>query len=71
QYVNHTFKSHFSVAASIHVFAGYEDCDLIEYPAGDSPLIFGLTEPTGIFRDAKGFVSASDAPGLGVEAHLE
>jgi L-alanine-DL-glutamate epimerase-like enolase superfamily enzyme len=71
QYVNHTFKSHFSVAASIHVFAGYEDCDLIEYPAGDSPLILGLTEPTGIFRDAEGFVNASEAPGLGVEANLE
>jgi L-alanine-DL-glutamate epimerase-like enolase superfamily enzyme len=71
QYVNHTFKSHFSVAASIHVFAGYEHCDLIEYPAGDSPLILGLTEPTGIFRDDEGFVRASDAPGLGVEANLE
>ena len=70
QYVNHTFKSHLSVAASIHVFAGYEEFDLTEYPAGDSPLILGLTDPTGIFRDADGFVRASDKPGLGVKVNL-
>ena len=71
QYVNHTFKSHLSVAASIHVFAGYEEFDLTEYPAGDSALILGLTDPTGIFRDADGFVRASDKPGLGVEVNLD
>ncbi len=70
QYVNHTFKSHLSVAASIHVFAGIEEFDLIEYPAGDSPLVLGLTAPTGIFRDSEGFVQASDKPGLGVEVNL-
>jgi L-alanine-DL-glutamate epimerase-like enolase superfamily enzyme len=71
QYVNHTFKSHLSVAASIHVFAGYEEFDLTEYPAGDSPLILGLTAPTGIFRDSKGLIQAPDTPGLGVEVNLE
>ncbi len=71
QYVNHTFKSHLSVAASIHVFAGYEEFDLTEYPAGDSPLILGLTAPTGIFRDADGLVRASDKPGLGVKVNLD
>ncbi|MDE0593238.1 MAG: mandelate racemase/muconate lactonizing enzyme family protein [Dehalococcoidia bacterium] len=71
QYVNHTFKSHLSIAASIHVFAGYEEFDLTEYPAGDSPLILGLTAPTGIFRDADGLVRASDKPGLGVEVNLD
>jgi L-alanine-DL-glutamate epimerase-like enolase superfamily enzyme len=71
QYVNHTFKSHLSVAASLHVFAGYEEFDLTEYPAGDSPLILGLTAPTGIFRDEGGFVQAPDTPGLGVEADLD
>ena len=70
QYVNHTFKSHLSVAASIHVFAGYEEFDLTEYPAGDSALILGLTAPTGIFRDTDGLVRASDKPGLGVEVNL-
>ncbi|HIM59223.1 MAG TPA: mandelate racemase/muconate lactonizing enzyme family protein, partial [Dehalococcoidia bacterium] len=70
QYVNHTFKSHLSVAASIHVFAGFEEFDLIEYPAGNSPLVLGLTEPTGVFRDSEGYVKASSTPGLGVEANL-
>jgi L-alanine-DL-glutamate epimerase-like enolase superfamily enzyme len=71
QYVNHTFKSHLSVASSIHVFAGVEEFDLVEYPAGGSPLILGMTAPTGIFRDKQGMVSAPDRPGLGVEANLE
>jgi L-alanine-DL-glutamate epimerase-like enolase superfamily enzyme len=71
QYVNHTFKSHLSVAASIHVFAGYEEFDLTEYPAGDSSLILGLTAPSGIFRDSEGFVHAGDEPGLGVEVNLD
>jgi L-alanine-DL-glutamate epimerase-like enolase superfamily enzyme len=66
QYVNHTFKSHISVAASIHVFAGVKEFDLVEYPAGDSPLILGLTEPTGVFRDKDGLVQAPDGPGLGI-----
>jgi L-alanine-DL-glutamate epimerase-like enolase superfamily enzyme len=71
QYVNHTFKSHLSVAASIHVFAGYEEFDLTEYPAGDSPLILGLTTPTGIFRNPEGLIQAPDTPGLGVQVNLE
>jgi len=71
QYVNHTFKSHLSVAASIHVFAGYEEFNLTEYPAGDSALILGLTAPTGIFRDSDGLIRASDEPGLGVEVNLD
>jgi L-alanine-DL-glutamate epimerase-like enolase superfamily enzyme len=70
-YVNHTFKSHLTVAASIHVFAGIEEYDLVEYPAGDSPLILGTTAPTGIFRDENGMVCAPDTPGLGVEANLD
>jgi len=71
KYVNHTFKSHLSIAASIHVFAGFRSFDIIEYPAGDSPLILDLTAPSGIFRDPEGFVQASDAPGLGVNVNLE
>jgi L-alanine-DL-glutamate epimerase-like enolase superfamily enzyme len=71
QYVNHTFKSHLTVAASIHVFAGVEGSDLVEYPAGESPLVLGTTAPTGIFKDANGMVSAPDRPGLGVEANLD
>ncbi len=71
QYVNHTFKSHLSVASAIHVFAGYEEFDLTEYPAGESPLILGLTAPTGVFRDSNGLIAAPDTPGLGVEVNLD
>jgi L-alanine-DL-glutamate epimerase-like enolase superfamily enzyme len=70
-YVNHTFKSHLSLAAAIHVFAGVEAFDLVEYPAGDSPLVLGMTAPGGVFRGRDGSVRAADAPGLGVEASLE
>lgn len=69
QYLNHTFKSHLTVAASIHVFAGVEEFDLVEYPAGDSPLVLGTTAPTGIFRDENGMIAAPDTPGLGVVAN--
>ncbi len=71
QYVNHTFKSHLSVASAIHVFAGYEEFDLTEYPVGESPLILGLTAPTGVFRDSNGLIAAPDTPGLGVEVNLD
>lgn len=71
QYLNHTFKSHLTVAASIHVFAGVEEFDLVEYPAGDSPLVLGTTAPTGIFRDENGMIAAPDTPGLGVETNIE
>lgn len=70
-YVNHTFKSHLTVSASIHVFAGIEEYDLVEYPAGDSVLILETTAPTGVFRDEQGMIRALDTPGLGVEANPE
>ncbi|MFW6195215.1 MAG: mandelate racemase/muconate lactonizing enzyme family protein [Chloroflexota bacterium] len=66
QYVNHTFKSHLSVAASVHVFAGVPEFDLVEYPAGDSPLIRGLTEPTGVPMNEDGTLDPPESPGLGV-----
>jgi L-alanine-DL-glutamate epimerase-like enolase superfamily enzyme len=71
QYVNHTFKSHLQLAASLHVFAGVEEFSLMEYPAGDSPLILGLTEPTGLPVADDGLVYCPDAPGLGVDVNLE
>jgi L-alanine-DL-glutamate epimerase-like enolase superfamily enzyme len=64
-YVNHTFKSRLSVAAAIHVFADFESFRLLEYPDAGSPLAVGLA-PGVCERDARGYVSAPDAPGLGV-----
>lgn len=69
QYVNHTFKSHLQLAASMHVFAGIEEYDLMEYPAGDSPLIRGLTAPTGLPVAEDGLVYCPEKPGLGVEVN--
>lgn len=64
-YVNHTFKSKLSVAASIHVFADAEAFRYLEYPAAGSPLSEGLV--TGVLdREPDGRVRAPAGPGLGV-----
>ncbi|HVR73164.1 MAG TPA: enolase C-terminal domain-like protein, partial [Planctomycetota bacterium] len=69
-YVNHTFKSHLSLAAALHVLATEERFELLEYPAGGSELSRGLvTRP--LERGAGGLVRAADAPGLGVDVDLE
>ncbi|MBI4305145.1 MAG: mandelate racemase/muconate lactonizing enzyme family protein [Chloroflexi bacterium] len=70
-YVNHTFKSHLQLAASIHVHAGIEQFRYLEYPAGGSPLILGLTAPTGLPVNQKGMVDCPENPGLGVDVNLE
>ncbi|MFN3653159.1 MAG: mandelate racemase/muconate lactonizing enzyme family protein [Armatimonadota bacterium] len=64
-YVNHTFKSRLSVAASIHVFADVEASRYLEYPASGSHLSENLAR--GLDRDADGLVRAPEKPGLGVE----
>jgi L-alanine-DL-glutamate epimerase-like enolase superfamily enzyme len=69
-YVNHTFKSHLSLAAALHVFATAERFELLEYPAGGSALSRALVRhPLG--RGPDGLVRVPDAPGLGVEVDLE
>ena len=68
-YVNHTFKSHLSIAASIAVFAGMEDCRYLEYPAAGTELSRELVS-TPLLPDDDGFVHAPDTPGLGVEVNL-
>ena len=65
QYVNHTFKSHLSLAASLHVFATNPDFNLLEYPAAGSELSQRLVaEPFQVESD--GMVRAKELPGLGV-----
>ena len=44
QYVNHTFKSHLSLAAALHVFATNPDFNLLEYPAAGSELSQRIVE---------------------------
>jgi L-alanine-DL-glutamate epimerase-like enolase superfamily enzyme len=70
RYVNHTFKSHLSLAASLHVFATVDAFDLLEYTVGGSPLAVGLAT-AGLGRADDGSVRLGDAPGLGVTIDLD
>ena len=70
QYVNHTFKSHLSLAASLHVFATNESFNLLEYPAAGSELAQRLTvERLEVGSD--GMVTLTERPGLGVHVDAE
>jgi len=70
QYVNHTFKSHLSLAAALHVFATNPDFNLLEYPAAGSELSQRLvTEPLQVESD--GLVRVKELPGLGVRVDTE
>ena len=70
QYVNHTFKSHLSLASSLHVFATNPDFDLLEYPAAGSELSQRLVKnPFQV--DPDGMVRARELPGLGVQVDTE
>ena len=70
QYVNHTFKSHLSLASSLHVFATNPDFDLLEYPAAGSELSQRLVKnPFQV--DPDGMVRVREIPGLGVDMDTE
>ncbi|RKU23757.1 mandelate racemase [Candidatus Poribacteria bacterium] len=70
QYVNHTFKSHLSLASSLHVFATNSDFDLLEYPAAGSELSQSIVvEPFPVESD--GMVRVKELPGLGVRVDTE
>ena len=70
QYVNHTFKSHLSIAASIHVFATNPDFNLLEYPAAGSELSQRIVkEPFQV--DPDGMVRVKELPGLGVDVDID
>ena len=70
QYVNHTFKSHLSLAAALHVFATNPNFDLLEYPAAGSELSQCLVrEPFPVESD--GMVRVRALPGLGVRVDTE
>jgi len=65
QYVNHTFKSHLSLAAALHIFTTNPDFNLLEYPAAGSELSQRLiANPFSVESD--GMVRVKELPGLGV-----
>ena len=69
QYVNHTFKSHLSLAAALHVFATNPDFDLLEYPAAGSELSQRIVKE--LFQiDSDRMVRVKALPGLGVEVDI-
>jgi L-alanine-DL-glutamate epimerase-like enolase superfamily enzyme len=70
QYVNHTFKSHISLAAMIHVLASVERFQFLEYPGGGSDLATRLTE-TRLDPGPDGLVRAPTGPGLGVRPNMD
>ncbi|RKU06751.1 mandelate racemase [Candidatus Poribacteria bacterium] len=70
QYVNHTFKSHLSLASALHVFATNPDFNLLEFPAAGSELSQRLVkDPFPV--DPDGMVRVNDLPGLGVQVDTE
>ena len=70
QYVNHTFKSHLSLAAALHVFATNPDFDLLEYPAAGSELSQRIIrKPLQV--DPDGMVQVKELPGIGVQVDME
>ncbi len=70
QYVNHTFKSHLSLAAALHVFATNPDFNLLEFPAANSELSQSIVKhPFEV--DPDGLVRVKDSPGLGVDVDTD
>ncbi len=66
---NHTFKSAITLAASLHVLAAIPGATLCEFCMADSPLRHDLTHERFIVRE--GYVTLSDAPGLGLTMNLD
>ena len=69
-FVNHTFKSHISLAAAMHAFAGEPNASWLEFCGSGSPLIEAMVE-TPLRVDPEGRVVLPEIPGLGVEVRLE
>jgi L-alanine-DL-glutamate epimerase-like enolase superfamily enzyme len=65
-FLNHTFTSHLALSASLQPYAGLRDYQICEYPFTPKPLAIELTA-NHMHRDAEGYVSLPDAPGLGIE----
>jgi L-alanine-DL-glutamate epimerase-like enolase superfamily enzyme len=72
--VPHAFSTGVLLAASAHWAASIPNGGLVEYTVAESPLATGLTG-TGLLREplraVDGYLSLSDAPGLGIELDEE
>ena len=69
-FVNHTFTSHLALSASLQPYAGLRDHEICEFPFAPKPLAREFTT-NELARDAEGYVSVPDAPGLGIGINAE
>ena len=69
-FVNHTFTSHLALSASLQPYAGLRSHEICEYPFAPKPLAREITL-SHIDRNKDGYVSALEAPGLGIEINTE
>lgn len=67
--VNHTFKSHLTIAAALAVMATSPSFELLEFPQGSTELSATLVRNPFV-RGPDGLIRARDAPGLGVEVDM-
>jgi L-alanine-DL-glutamate epimerase-like enolase superfamily enzyme len=65
-FVNHTFTSHLALSASLQPYAGLRDHEICEFPFAPKPLAREFTS-NHLVRDADGYISVNDAPGLGIQ----
>jgi L-alanine-DL-glutamate epimerase-like enolase superfamily enzyme len=65
-FVNHTFTSHLALSSSLQPYAGLRDHEICEFPFAPKSLARELTA-NHLSRDADGYISLNDAPGLGIE----
>ena len=64
KFVNHSFKSGITIAASLHALAAIPGGEVFEFCMSDSPLRHELTHER--FEITDGYVHVPEAPGLGV-----
>ncbi len=65
EFVNHTFTSHLALSASLQPYAGLREHEICEYPYAPKALARELTT-NRLEREADGFLSVPEGPGLGV-----
>jgi L-alanine-DL-glutamate epimerase-like enolase superfamily enzyme len=65
-FVNHTFTSHLALSASLQPYAGLREHEICEFPFAPKALAREFTA-NHLVRDAEGYISLNDTPGLGIQ----
>ncbi len=69
RFVNHSFKSGITIAASLHALAAVPGGEMFEFCMSESPLRHELTRER--FKVKDGYVHLPEGPGLGVTVNEE